>query len=288
MGATQVSLPAVGLGVGAEQLADKCRVFRELHERKGPFVIPNPWDAGSARILAAHGFEALATTSSGMAFSLGLPEGGVSRAATFEHCRQIIEATPLPVSADLERGFGDKPEEVAEAVRDAVAIGLAGCSIEDHTGVPAGPIYDFTLAVERVAAAVEAARAYSPDFVLTARAECLLWRPGSLDDAIKRLQAFEAAGADVLFAPGLRDLKMIETVCRSVSKPVNVVMEMALPLTVAELAAAGVKRISTGSKLACLAYGGLVQAAREMTEGRFGFMSEAASFESLADYFADK
>ncbi len=268
------------------RMTDKGQIFRRLHERPGAFILPNPWDVGSAKILAAHGFEALATTSSGMAFSMGLPEGQVSREATFRHCREIVEATPLPVSADLEKGFGDAPEAVAQTIRDAAAIGLAGGSIEDHTGDPSAPIYDFDLAVERVVAAVEAAKSRPQDFVLTARCEMLLWGETRLDPVIRRLQAFEAAGADVLFAPGLRRLADIETVCRAVTKPVNVVAELREPFPLAELAAVGVKRVSTGSKLACLAYGGLIAAAREMREqGKFGFAANAASFNTVAGYF---
>jgi 2-methylisocitrate lyase-like PEP mutase family enzyme len=221
-----------------------------------------------------------------MAFSLGQPEGSVSREATFGHCQQIVAATPLPVSADLEKGFGDSPEQVATAVRDAGAIGLAGCSIEDHTGSADNPIYDFGLAVERIAAAVEAARGLPGDFVLTARCENLLWDRPKLDDVLKRLHAYERAGADVLFAPGLGDLGAIRTVCAALSKPVNVVLEMPGELTIADLAAAGVKRISTGSKLACLAYGALTKAAREMAEqGRFCFTAQAMPFDTLAAYF---
>jgi 2-methylisocitrate lyase-like PEP mutase family enzyme len=260
--------------------------FRLLHEREGAFIIPNPWDAGSAHILAAHGFEALATTSSGMAFSMARPEGSVSRDATFAHCREIVAATSLPVSADLERGFGDLPEDVAQAVRDAGAIGLVGCSIEDHTGSRDNPIYDFGLAVERIAAAVEVARNLPADFVLTARCENLLWDKPKLDDVIERLQAYEKAGADVLFAPGLRDLVSIKMVCDALSKPVNVVMETTGKFNLADLAEAGVKRVSTGSKLASLAYGGLVKAAREMKEkGSFGFAADAMGFDELARYF---
>jgi 2-methylisocitrate lyase-like PEP mutase family enzyme len=267
-------------------VSDTERSFRQLHSRPGAFIIPNPWDAGSARILAAHGFEALATTSSGMAFSLGLAEGTVSRHATFEHCKQIIAATSLPVSADLERGFGDSPEDVADTVREAGVIGLAGCSIEDHTGSKENPIYDLGLAVERIAAATESARTLPRDFVLTARCENLLWGKPSLDDAIKRLQAYERAGADVLFAPGLHTLDAIRTVCGALTRPVNVVMETSSPFTLSELSAAGVKRISTGSKLACLAYGALVIATREMAEkGSFGFAGQAMGFDELAEYF---
>lgn len=270
---------------------EKCANFRRLHVPGHPLLLPNPWDVGSARILAALGFEALATTSAGMAFSMGRPEGSIDRATTLDHCRMLVGATDLPVSADLERGFADDPDGVAETVRLAVATGLAGCSIEDHTGDPANPIYDDGLAVERVAASVEAARALSPNFVLTARCESLLWGGSGggsecrrdLDFVIRRLLAFEAAGADVLYAPGLSDLDDISLVCRSVSYPVNVVMGLSgSTLTVAELAEAGVARISIGSTFARLAYGGLVKAAREMREaGNFTFASEAMDFQSL-------
>ena len=200
--------------------------FRRLHEEPGAFIIPNPWDIGTARILAAMGFRALATTSAGMAFSLGVAEGQTGREAVLDHCRAIVAATPLPVSADLEKGFGDSPESAAETVRAAAGIGLAGCSLEDHTGRPDAPIYDLTLAVERIAAAAEAARALPDDFVLTARCENFLWGRPDLDDTIRRLQAFEQAGADVLYAPGLHDLGAIRTVCAALTKPVNVVMGM--------------------------------------------------------------
>jgi len=268
-------------------MIDKCRIFRNLHIRPGAFVIPNPWDVGSARILAAMGFEALATTSAGLAFSLGVPEGGVSRKDTLSHCRSIVSATLLPVSADLEKGFGDEPETVAETVRAAAAVGLAGCSIEDYTGRREDPIFEFNHAVERVAAAAETARSLSHDFVLTARCENLLCdRPG-LDDVLRRLQAYERAGADVLYAPGLPDLGAIRDVCRAVSRPVNVVMGLpGTTFTVAELADAGVKRISVGSALARLTYGSLVRAAREIAEkGSFKFAADAMGFAEIEGYF---
>ncbi|MEZ5774695.1 MAG: isocitrate lyase/phosphoenolpyruvate mutase family protein [Hyphomicrobiaceae bacterium] len=262
-------------------------VFRALHERPGAFIIPNPWDVGSARLLAAHGFEALATTSAGLAFSLGLAEGRVPRSETLRHCRDIVAATPLPVSADLEKGFGDSPESVADTIRAAAETGLAGCSIEDHTGRRDHPIYDLELAVERIAAAVEAARALPRDFVVTARCERLLWAMPDLDDVIARLCAFESAGADVLYAPGLRDLASIRTVCGALHKPVNVVMGMPGPtFTVSELADAGVKRISVGSALARCAYGSLIRGAREMAgAGTFGFASTAADFAEIECHF---
>jgi 2-methylisocitrate lyase-like PEP mutase family enzyme len=266
----------------------KGEIFRALHTRAGTFVIPNPWDGGTARILASAGFEALATTSAGLAFSLGVPEGRVSREQALAHCRDVVEATDLPVSADLEKGFGDTPEDVAETIRAAAETGLAGCSIEDYTGRADEPIYDFNLAVERIVAAVEACRALPHYFVLTARAENFLHGRYDLDDTIKRLQAFEAAGADVLYAPGLRDLETIRTLCAGVGKPVNVVMGLpGATFGVPELAEAGVKRISVGSALARLAYGAVVEAAKEMaTQGTFRFSDRAIGFKALEDIFA--
>jgi len=266
---------------------NKGAAFRALHARAGAFIIPNPWDVGTARILASAGFEALATTSAGLAFSLGVPEGCVSRDRALAHCRDIVMATDLPVSADLEKGFGDSPEDVAETIRAAAETGLAGCSIEDYTGRADEPIFDFNLALDRIAAAVEACRELPHDFVLTARAENFLHGRQDLDDTIKRLQAFEAAGADVLYAPGLRDLETIRTVCAAVEKPVNIVM--GLPGTtfgVSDLAEAGVKRISVGSALARLAYGAVVEAAKEMaTQGTFNFSDGAIGFKALQDMF---
>jgi 2-methylisocitrate lyase-like PEP mutase family enzyme len=261
--------------------------FRRLHEEPGAFIIPNPWDIGTARILAAMGFRALATTSAGMAFSLGVAEGQTAREAVLNHCRAIVAATPLPVSGDLEKGFGDSPESAAETVRAAAGIGLAGCSLEDHTGRPDDPIYDFTLAVERIAAAAEAGRALPDDFVLTARCENFLWGRPDLDDTIRRLQAFEQAGADVLYAPGLHDLGTIRTVCAALTKPVNVVMGMpGATFGMAELAEAGVKRVSVGSALARLAYGAFVSAAREMcSAGTFHFSEGAMGFAELEGFF---
>lgn len=259
--------------------------FRALHEQPGAFIIPNPWDIGTARILAAMGFQALATTSSGMASALGVRDGGVSWDAVLAHCRTIVEATDLPVSADLEKGMGDSPESAAETVRAAAAIGLAGCSIEDYTGDPANPIFDFGLAVERIQAAVEARRGLSHDFVLTARSENLLHGRNDLDDTIKRLQAFEAAGADVLYAPGLHDLGTIRTVCSAVSKPVNVLMPSPA-LCLDDLAKAGVTRVSLGSVLARAAFGAFVAGAREMAEtGCFTFARQAIGFGELEAFF---
>jgi 2-methylisocitrate lyase-like PEP mutase family enzyme len=259
--------------------ADKAARFRELHERPGAFVIPNPWDAGSARILEALGFEALATTSAGIAFSLGRRdgEGAVSREEALAVTRQIVDATDLPVSADLENGYGDAPETAAETIQLAAAAGVVGGSIEDSTGDPEKPIYELDHAAERVAAAVEAARSLPFPFVLTARAENFLHGRPDLDDTVRRLQAFEAAGADVLYAPGLRDLEAIRTVCGAVSRPVNVVMGLARgSFSVDELAAAGVRRVSVGGALSRAALGAFIRAAREIRErGTFTFASEA-------------
>jgi 2-methylisocitrate lyase-like PEP mutase family enzyme len=261
--------------------------FRALHEREDIFVIPNPWDVGSARILAGMGFEALATTSAGMAFALGLREGTVSREDTFDHCRTIVHATTLPVSADLEKGFGDSPRAVADCIIAAAETGLAGCSIEDHTGHRDDPIFEFNLAVERIAAAVEAARSLSRDFVLTARSENFLWGRRDLDDTIRRLQAFSEAGADVLYAPGLGVLETIITLCAEVDKRVYVVM--GLPgkrHRVDELATAGVKRISIGAASARAAYGTLVDAANEINQqGSFTFADGIIGFAELDAFF---
>lgn len=264
-------------------------VFRDLHRVEGCFIIPNPWDAGTARMLEAIGFQALATTSAGMAFSLGLREGQATRDQVLAHCTDIVSATALPVSADLEHGFGHSPESAAQTIVAAAAVGLDGGSLEDHTGDPKNPIYEFEHAVERIAAAAQARETLSGDFVLTARCENFLWGRPDLDDTIRRLQAFEAAGADVLYAPGLRDLTMIGEVCAAVSTPVNVVMGMPGALfTVAELAQAGVKRISVGSALARLAYGAFVDAAREMQEkGRFDFAGKAMGFSELEGLLPD-
>jgi 2-methylisocitrate lyase-like PEP mutase family enzyme len=271
---------------------DKALAFRALHERPGAFVIPNPWDAGSARLLSALGFEALATTSAGFAFSIGRrdSEGGLSRAETLANARAIVEATDLPVSADLENGFGHRPEDCAETIRAASAVGLAGGSIEDASGDDARPIYDFAQAVERVAAAAEAARSLPVPFVLTARAENFLHGRPDLDDTIRRLQAFEKAGAEVLYAPGLTSLEQIRAVCASVSRPVNVVMGLVGgTFSVQQLADAGAKRISLGSSLARAALGALMRAAREIREsGTFSFASEAMPFAEVNRHMRPK
>ncbi|MDZ5697248.1 isocitrate lyase/phosphoenolpyruvate mutase family protein [Chelativorans sp. M5D2P16] len=262
-------------------------IFRALHEDEGVFVLPNPWDVGTARLLAAAGFKALATTSAGYAFSRGLPDGGVHFEERMDHCREIVAATPLPVSADLEHGKGESPDSAAETVFAAEAAGLAGCSIEDATGDPARPIYDFSLAVERVAAAAEAARSLKRDFVFTARAENFLWGRADLEDTIARLQAFEKAGADVLYAPGLSELDQVRAVCTAAGKPVNVLATA--DFSVSALAEAGAKRISLGSKLTNLAFGAVERAAREMLEeGTFTFAQEVMPFARLQAMFSER
>lgn len=265
---------------------DKHQAFLGLHSRPGAFVIPNPWDAGSARILAALGFEAVATTSAGFAFSIGRRDSSaaLSREAVLDNARSIVEATDLPVSADLEDGFGTDPETCAETIRLAAETGLVGGSIEDATGDPARPIFDFSLAVERVAAAAETA--VRLPFILTARAEGFLYGRPDLDDAIRRLQAFEAAGAQVLYAPGLPDLDAIRTVCTAVSRPVNVVMGLSGPLfSVRELEAAGVKRISVGGSFARAALGALTRAACEVRDqGTFTYAKDAISAQEVSAY----
>jgi 2-methylisocitrate lyase-like PEP mutase family enzyme len=271
--------------------AAKAAALWALHERSEGFIIPNPWDAGTAKILASLGYEALATTSAGFAFALGRAdgEGELSREETLANARVIVEATDLPVSADLENGFGDEPEACAEIIRLAASAGLVGGSIEDATGRPGDPIYPFDLAVERVQAAVAAARALPFRFVLVARAENLIYGRPDLPDTIRRLEAFAAAGADVLYAPGLRSREDIEAVVRAVApKPVNVLMGLAgAVLSHQELAAIGVRRISLGSTLARAALGAFVRAAEEMKErGTFGFAAAATPYAELNRIFA--
>ncbi|MFI5227428.1 MAG: oxaloacetate decarboxylase [Gemmatimonadales bacterium] len=250
--------------------------FLELHAGPGAFVIPNPWDAGTARMLQTIGFDALTTTSAGLAFALGKRDGAreITRGEALANAKAIADATDLPVAADLENGYGDAPEAAAITIRLAgTEAGLVGASIEDATGDPARPIYDVGHAVERIVAAVEAARALPTPFVLVARAENYFHGRPDLDDTIRRLQAFEAAGADALYAPGLRTLEEIRAICSAVRKPVNVVMGLGrVSFSVAELAAAGVRRISVGSALSRAALTGFVAAAREMkTHGTFRF-----------------
>ena len=259
--------------------AERGQRFRALHERNHAFIIPNPWDSGTARMLAQLGFEALATTSAGYAFSRGTVDGAVGRDAMMAHVAEMVSATDLPVSADLENGFGDPPEIVAETIRMGAAQGLAGGSIEDATRDEGDPIYPLELAKERIQAAAEAARSLAFTFTLTARAENFLHGRGDLKDTILRLQAYQEAGADVLYAPGLTNKEDIATVARSVDRPLNVLAGMpAMRLSLAELSAIGVKRISTGSALARAALGGFLLSAREMANhGTFGFVEGAAA-----------
>src|SRR5262249_48352646 len=257
-----------------ENQREKAEHFRALHKGPGAFVIPNPWDIGTARILAGLGFKALATTSAGSAFALGRQDGALGREAVLEHAGTIVAATDLPVSADLENCFGDDPSVVAETIRLAAETGLAGGSVEDYTGDAKQPIYDFAHAVERVQAAAEAAHSQPSPFTLTARAENYLHGHTDLDDTIRRLQAFEKVGADVLYAPGLADIATVRTVCSSVSKPVNV-LAFKSHFSVEELAAAGVRRISLGSLLTRVAMGAFLRAAQEIAKsGTFKFLEK--------------
>ncbi|MCK1722835.1 isocitrate lyase/phosphoenolpyruvate mutase family protein [Bradyrhizobium sp. 141] len=265
---------------------DKATAFRALHERPGAFIIPNPWDAGTAKLLAAMGFEALATTSLGVANMLG--SGGVSLDVILANARAIVDATDLPVSVDLENCGADEPQRAAEAIRRAAEAGAVGGSIEDYSGDRDRPIYDFSHAVERVQAAVEVARALPIPFTLTARAENFLHGRKDIDDTIRRLQAFEAAGADVLYAPGLYDLATIRTVVSSLGKPFNHVMGFADPtLTVGQLSTAGVKRISVGGAMSRYALAAFLNCAREMKDkGSFTYVREMAPVGELREAFA--
>jgi len=268
---------------------EKGERFRQLHARRGAFVIPNPWDAGTARVLAALGFEALTTTSAGLAFALGKRDGLglVTREETLANAKAIVDATDLPVAADLENGFGDAPEAAAQTIRQAAGVGLVGGSIEDSTGDARRPIYDFSHAVERVAAAAEAARSVGVPFVFVARAENYLHGRPDLDDTIRRLQAYEQAGADALYAPGLTTADEIRTLCASVSKPVNVLAGLKdTSFSVAELAALGVRRISLGSALSRAAVGGFVAAAEEIRDrGTFSFAQVVPYFSEINERF---
>jgi 2-methylisocitrate lyase-like PEP mutase family enzyme len=266
--------------------SDKAVRFRALHAAPGAFVIPNPWDAGSARILAALGFPALATSSGASAGTLGRRDGKVTREEALAHSRAIVDATDLPVAADLEKGFGDAPSAAAETIRLAASVGLVGGSIEDATGDKQTPLFDIATATERVAAAVAAARALSFPFTLTARTENFLRGNPDLEDTIKRLQAFEKAGADVLMAPGLPDLAAVRAVCAAVSKPVNFMVGIkGKSFTVAELTAAGVKRISLATSLYRTAMSGLIDAAREVkAAGTFGYVDRGVTSAELAGF----
>lgn len=271
--------------------SEKAKVFEELHQRDGTFVIPNPWDAGTAQLLAGLGFEALATTSAGLAFALGRPDGNgaVSRAEALQNAKNIVDATDLPVNADLENGYGDDPETVAETIRMAADVGLVGGSIEDATGDPEAPIYPLKTAVERVQAAVAAARDLPFKFMVVGRAENFLHGRPDLDDTIQRLQAYEEAGADVLYAPGLSTREAIERVVASVSRPVNVLMGIAgNVLTVSDMGEMGVRRVSVGSVLSRAALGGFLRAAEEIkANGTFSFSAEAPPYRDLNAAFGD-
>jgi 2-methylisocitrate lyase-like PEP mutase family enzyme len=261
---------------------EKAARFQALHE--GPtFIIPNPWDVASARVLAGLGFQALATSSAASAMAMGKRDGGLSRDEALSHAQMIVSATDLPVSADLEKGFGDDPKIVAETVRMAAHAGLVGCTIEDATGNPQRPLFDFDLAVERIAAAAESARAFPFPFLLTARAHNLMFPGANLDETIARLQAFEKAGADVLFAPGLPDLTAVRAVCSAVSKPVNFMVGIkGKSFSVVELTSAGVRRISLATSLYRAAMTGLLKAAHSVKEeGRFAFVDDSVTTSDL-------
>jgi 2-methylisocitrate lyase-like PEP mutase family enzyme len=269
--------------------AEKGTAFRQLHHGDRAFIIPNPWDVGSARLLQQSGFAALATTSAGYAYSIGTIDGNVGRDLMLAHAAAIAAATDLPVSADLENGYADAPKDVADTVRHAVAAGLAGCSIEDVPGGRDGKPYEPKFAAERVRAAAEAAHAQPFPFTLTARAENFIVGRPDLKDTIARLQAFQEAGADVLFAPGLKSKKDIRAVVTSVDRPLNVIMGLqGVQLSLAELSALGVKRISVGSALARAAYGAFLRAAREMKDkGTFSFADDAVKYPDIQKMLAD-
>jgi 2-methylisocitrate lyase-like PEP mutase family enzyme len=262
---------------------EKAVRFRGLHDGPQTFVIPNPWDTISARLLAGLGFQALATSSAASAAALGCRDGQLTREEALGHARTIVHATDLPVSADLENGFGDAPEVVAETVRLAAEAGLVGCTIEDATGKHDSPLYDVPQAVERIAAAAEAAHALKFPFMLTARAHNFLYPAASLDDTISRLQAFEKAGADVLFAPGLPDLAAVRAVCAALSKPFNFMVGIpGKSFSVDELAAAGVRRISLATSLYRAAMTGLLNAASEVKDkGQFSFLDRSLTTHDL-------
>ena len=267
--------------------AQKGQAFRTLHHRDCAFIIPNPWDVGTARLLARLGFEALATTSAGYAFSVGQRDNTIDRDQMMAHLSCIGSATDLPVSADLENGFGDSPEVVAVTIQLAAGAGVVGGSIEDSTQQPNQPIYELDHAVERVRAAAEAARSLHFPFTLTARCENYLVGRHDLKDTIKRLQAYQIAGADVLYAPGLTNAEDIAAIISAVDRPVNVVMGLqGVQLSWAELSALGVKRVSVGSALSRAAFGAFLRAAREMQErGTFSFAEEAVSYREISEIF---
>ena len=267
---------------------EKAQAFRKLHQGAGLFIIPNPWDVGTARILTASGFKALATTSAGFAFSRGLPDGAVARDEMLRHVAEIVAASPLPVSADLEAGYGHSPEEAAMTIRLAAGAGVAGASIEDASGDPAAPLLDIQLATDRIRAAAQEASQLSFPFTLTARAENFLVGRPDLRDTIARLQAYQDAGANVLYAPGLTRKEDIATVVRAVDRPLNVVMGLTgLEVTLQELQEIGVKRVSLGSALCRTALGALLSGIAEMQErGTFAFAKQAVPFARINSLFA--
>lgn len=258
---------------------EKAAHFRALHEGPGAFILPNPWDEASARLLAGLGFQALATSSAAAAATKGRRDGGLTRDEALAHARIIVNATSLPVSADLENGFGEAPEVVAETIRMASDAGLAGCTIEDTTGNPDAPLYDFALSVERIVAAAEAARSLAVPFVLTARTHNLLFAGANLEETIRRLQAYERSGADVLFAPGLADLEAVHAVCSALAKPFNFMAGIpGKSFPVARLEAAGVRRISLATSLYRAAMTAFLDAATEVRDtGEFGFLDRCLS-----------
>ena len=267
--------------------AEKGEIFLSMHHQNEAFIIPNPWDIGTARLLAQLGYRALATTSAGYAFSIGQRDNTIDRETMMRHVGDIVKATNLPVSADLENGFGHSPETVAETIQLSSNVGLVGASIEDATNQKDSPIYEFELAVDRMRAAVEAKRSFAHPFVLTGRSENYLVGRPDLKDTIKRLQAYQDAGADVLYAPGVTSKDDIAAIVRSVDRPVNVVMGLqGVKLSLAELSEIGVKRISVGSALSRAALGAFLRAANEMLEkGTFDFADDAVSYAEIDAMF---
>jgi len=267
-------------------IAERRQTFRGLH-RNDCFAIPNPWDIGSARYLQHLGFKAIATTSAGFAFSRGLPDGAVGRDVMLEHIREIVEATDIPVNADFENGYADDPREVAENVRLCIETGVAGLSIEDNSGRKDRPLYDVDLAAERIRAAREAIG--DSGALLVARAECFLVGLPNIDEVIRRLTAYANAGADCLYAPGIRDRNDIAAVVAAVApKPVNLLIGGAVGLTMSDAAALGVRRVSVGGALARTAWGGFVRAAKQLAEhGRFDGFTDAAPHDELQEFFRD-
>jgi len=267
----------------ASSQSDKALLFRDLHQQDSAFIVPNPWDVGSARLLEALGFKALATTSAGFAFSKGRPDNAVTREEVMEHLNELASATMVPISADLENGFGDSPEDAAQTIRQAAEAGVVGGSIEDTNNHLPDPVYEFGHAVDRVRAAVEAARSLPFTFTLTARAENYIVGRPDLADTIKRLQAYQEAGADVLFAPGLKTMEDIKAVVSSVDRPVNVLMGFpGLSISAQQLSEIGVKRVSVGGSLARAALGAFLRAGRELRDqGTFAYGNDAVSMKEI-------